>query len=149
LPLKVTNQHAVSNTELGLASGTRDFDECFLRVAYKPFRESNRTSDPPPKRPRVDSPDSISTPSTITSLDDNQIAALVRSLKPKTTIDLFITAAQTHPVVAQIVQDKANRLADLEKQTVINFDYLSKSAWKTLTICTGTLRRKSKNVLPS
>lgn len=57
-----------------------------------------------------------------------------RSLPSETTTSLLTAAAQTHPAVALLVQDEANRLAALEKQKVIDFDYLSELVWKMLNV---------------
>ena len=89
----------------------------------------------PAKRPRATKNEDLTSETSVKpSLDDVHIAALVRSLKPDATTNLLIAAAQIHPAVAGLVQREVNRLAEIERKKVSDFEYLSKSAWKTLNV---------------
>lgn len=95
----------------------------------------------PSKRPRAatNEAQSASTPAK-PSLDTEHIVDLVNSFKATTTKSLLITAAQSHPAVAQLIQHESDRLVRLESQKVIDFDHFSKSAWKALNVTYDRMR---------
>lgn len=68
------------------------------------------------------------------AVDLSKIPELVDSIDPKAIAKLLITAAKSHPEIASLVQLEVDRTAAAERATVMDFDYLSKSAWKTLNV---------------
>ena len=68
------------------------------------------------------------------AVDPSKILELVGSLDPKTISQLLIAAAKIYPDVAFLVQQEADRIAAAERAQVLDFDYLSKSVWKTLNV---------------
>lgn len=62
------------------------------------------------------------------------IPELVNSIDSKTISNLLITAAKAYPDVASLVQHEVDRIAAAERAKILDFDYLSKSAWKTLNV---------------
>ena len=94
-----------------------------------------------PKRPRAaTNEDCPPTTSADSPLNDAQIAALVQSLEPDAMRSLLTVAAQKYPAVADLVHVESIRLAKVEKEKVIDFDYLSKSAWRTLNVTYDRMR---------
>ncbi len=67
-------------------------------------------------------------------VDPSRIPELVGSIDPKTIANLLITAAKAYPDIATLVQGEADRIAAAERTKVLDFDYLSKSVWKTLNV---------------
>lgn len=59
---------------------------------------------------------------------------LVDSIDASTVANLLIAAAKAHPDVASRIQEEVDRIAAAERAKVLDFDYLSKSAWKTLNV---------------
>lgn len=87
---------------------------------------------PPAKRQRTSSNGASATdPHT---LSRSQIEDLVVSLDSKTATDILVIAARSHSDIAALVKSEVEYLADIERNKVIDFDYLSKSAWKTLNV---------------
>lgn len=70
----------------------------------------------------------------IDAVNPSTIPELVNSIDPKTISDLLIAAAKAYPDVASHVQREVDRIAAFERAKFIDFDYLSKSAWKTLNV---------------
>ncbi|KAF6235425.1 hypothetical protein HO173_006621 [Letharia columbiana] len=68
------------------------------------------------------------------AVDPSKLPELVDSIDPKTIASLLITAAKIYPEIASIVQREVDRIAATERTKVLDFDYLSKSAWKTLNV---------------
>ena len=83
-------------------------------------------SSRPTKRARSDSHTN--------AVDPSKVLELVSSLDPKTISQLLIAAAKIYPDVASLVQQEADRIAAAERAKVFDFDYLSKSVWKTLNV---------------
>ena len=73
-------------------------------------------------------------------VDSLKVQELVDSMDPKTIANLLITAATSYPDVASLVQREVDRITTAERARVINFDYLSKSAWKTLNVTYDRLK---------
>lgn len=74
------------------------------------------------------------------AVDVSKLPELVNSIDPKTIAKLLIAAAKTYPDVAFLVQQEVDRITAAEGAKVLNFDYLSKSAWKTLNVTYDRLR---------
>ena len=68
------------------------------------------------------------------AVDPTKLSELVNCIDPKTTATLLIVAAKAYPDIASLVQGEADRIAAAERARVLNFDYLSKSAWNTLNV---------------
>ena len=68
------------------------------------------------------------------AVDLSKIPELVDSIDSKAIAKLLITAAKAYPKIASLVQLEVNRTAAAERAKVLDFDYLSKSAWKTLNV---------------
>lgn len=68
------------------------------------------------------------------AVDPSKLPELVNSLDPRTTAVLLITAAKAYPDIASLIQQEVDRIAAIERAKVVDFDYLSKSAWKTLNV---------------
>ena len=68
------------------------------------------------------------------AVDPSKLPELVDSMDPRTTANLLITAAKAYPDIASLVQQEVDRIAAAERAKVLDFDYLSKSAWKTLNV---------------
>ena len=83
-------------------------------------------SNRPAKRARSDSHTD--------TVDPSKVPDLVSSIDPKTISQLLIAAAKIYPDVAFLVQQEADRIAAAERAKVLDFDYLSKSVWKTLNV---------------
>ena len=83
-------------------------------------------SNRPAKRARSDSHTD--------AVDPSKVPELVSSIDPKTISQLLIAAAKIYPDVAFLVQQEADRIAAAERAKVLDFDYLSKSVWKTLNV---------------
>ena len=86
----------------------------------------------PAKRARIDTHTD--------DVDSLKVQELVDSMDQKTIANLLITAAKTHPDIASLVQREVDRITTAERVKVINFDYLSKSAWKTLNVTYDRLK---------
>ena len=89
-------------------------------------------SSRPAKRARTDSHTD--------AVDPSKVPELVGSLDPKTISQLLIAAAKIYPNVAFLVQQEVDRIAAAERAKVLDFDYLSKSVWKTLNVTYERLR---------
>ena len=74
------------------------------------------------------------------TVEPAKIPELVNSLDPKGIANLLIKAAETHPNIASLVQREVDRIAAAERTKVLDFDYLSKSAWKTLNVTYDRLK---------
>ena len=68
------------------------------------------------------------------AVDPSKIPELVDSIDSKAIAKLLITAAKTYPEIASLIQREVDRIAEAERAKVLDFDYLSKSAWKTLNV---------------
>ena len=68
------------------------------------------------------------------AVNPSKIPELVDSIDPKAIAKLLITAAKAYPEIASLVQLEVDRTAAAERAKVLDFDYLSKSAWKTLNV---------------
>lgn len=68
------------------------------------------------------------------AVDPSKLPALIDSMDPRTIANLLITAAKAYPDIASLVQQEVDRIAAAERAKVLDFDYLSKSAWKTLNV---------------
>ena len=68
------------------------------------------------------------------AVDSSKIPDLVSSLSPSIVANLLKVAAETHPDVATTLKSEADRVARANKAKIVNFDHLSKSAWKTLNV---------------
>ena len=64
----------------------------------------------------------------------SKVPKLVGDLAPSTIANLLIVAAKAYPEVATLIQNETDRLAAIQRAKVIDFDHLSKSAWKTLNV---------------
>lgn len=67
-------------------------------------------------------------------IDLSKITKVVGSLPPSSVANLLSIAATVYPHLATLVQNEADRLAAAERAKVVDFDYLSKSAWRTLNV---------------
>ena len=74
------------------------------------------------------------------AVDPSKVQELVGSIDPKTISQLLIAAAKAYPDVASLVQQEVDRIAAAERAKVIDFDYLSKSVWKTLNVTYARFR---------
>ena len=74
------------------------------------------------------------------AVDHSNVTELIDSMDPKTIKRLLITAAKTYPDIASLVQREFDRIAAAEPVKVIDFDYLSKSVWKTLNVTYDRLK---------
>ena len=70
----------------------------------------------------------------------SKIPELVDSIDPKVIAKFLITAAKAYPEIASFVQLEVDRIAAAERAKVLDFDYLSKSAWKTLNVTYDRLK---------
>ncbi|KAM0797912.1 hypothetical protein BDR22DRAFT_823726 [Usnea florida] len=68
------------------------------------------------------------------AVDPSKIPELVDSIDSKAVAKLLITAAKTYPEIASLIQREVDRIAKAERAKVLDFDYLSRSAWKTLNV---------------
>ena len=68
------------------------------------------------------------------AVNPSKIPELVDSIEPKVIAKLLIAAAKAHPEIASLVQTEVDRTAAAERAKVLDFDYLSKAAWKTLNV---------------
>lgn len=68
------------------------------------------------------------------AVDLSKLPELVDSIDPKIIASLLIMAAETYPDIASLIQREVDRIAAAEGAKILNFDYLSKSAWKTLNV---------------
>ena len=68
------------------------------------------------------------------AVDLSKLPELVNSIDPRSIASLLITAAETYPDIVSLVQREVGRIAAAERAKVLNFEYLSKSAWKTLNV---------------
>ena len=68
------------------------------------------------------------------AVDPSKLPKLVNSMDLRTTANLLITAAKAYPDIASLVQQEVDRIAAAERAKVLDFDYLSRSAWKTLNV---------------
>ena len=91
-------------------------------------------SNRPAKRARSD------TDANANAGDLSTLPELVDSISPKTIANLLITAAKTYPEIASLIQREVDRKAAAERIRVLDFDHLSKSAWKTLNVTYDRLR---------
>ena len=91
-------------------------------------------SEPPLKRPRASTNGGAHPPSTV------DFASLIKIFPAATTNMLLATAAQIYPDIAALINTEHNRLTIIERARIIDFDYLSKSAWRALN---GTYNRMS------
>lgn len=73
-------------------------------------------------------------------VDPSKLRELVDCIDPKSIANLLIEAAKAHPDVASLVQQEVDRIAVAERAKVLDFDYLSKSAWKTLNVTYDRMR---------
>ena len=64
------------------------------------------------------------------AVDPSMIPELVETLDPASIANLLVTAAQTHPDIASLVE----RISAAKCAEVRNFDYLSGSAWRSLNV---------------
>ena len=83
-------------------------------------------SSRPAKRARSDS--------NTDAVDPSKLPELVDSIDSRTIANLLITAAKAYPDIASLVQREVDRIAAATRVQVLDFDYLSKSAWKTLNV---------------
>lgn len=83
-------------------------------------------SSRPAKRPRSNT--------ATDAVDPSKLPSLVNSIDSRTTANLLITAAKAYPDIASLIQQEADRLAAIERAKVVDFDYLSNSAWRTLNV---------------
>ena len=74
------------------------------------------------------------------AVDASKLPELVDSLSPRRIANLLVTAAETYPDIASLVQQEVDRVAAAERTRVLDFDYLSKSAWKTLNVTYDRLK---------
>ncbi len=68
------------------------------------------------------------------AVDPSKLPELIDSIDSRTIANLLITAAKAYPDIASLVQREVDRIAAAERVKVLDFDYLSKSAWKTLNV---------------
>lgn len=71
---------------------------------------------------------------------ESDIPSLVESLDVNTMARLLIVAAKAYPTIASLVENETGRIAAVERARVVDFNYLSKDAWKTLNVTYDRLR---------
>ncbi len=74
------------------------------------------------------------------AVDPSKLPELVDSIDSRTIANILITAAKAYPEIASLVQREVDRIAAAERVKVLDFDYLSKSAWKTLNVTYDRLK---------
>lgn len=74
------------------------------------------------------------------AVDPTKLPELVDCMDRKTIANLLVVAAKAYPIIASLVQREVDRIAAAERAKVLNFDYLSKSAWKTLNVTYDRLK---------
>lgn len=67
-------------------------------------------------------------------VDPSKLPELVDSINSRTITNLLIAVAKAYPDIASLVQREVDRIAAAKRVKVVNFDYLSKSTWKTLNV---------------
>lgn len=74
------------------------------------------------------------------AVDPSKLEELVDSIDSRTVANLLVAAGKAHPYIASSIQQEVDRIAAAERAKVLDFDYLSKSAWKTLNVTYNRLK---------
>lgn len=97
-------------------------------------------SSRPVKRKRLDTDTDTGTDTDTDAVDPSKLPELVDSLSPRRIANLLISAANAYPDIAFLIQEEVDRVAAAERARVLDFDYLSKSAWRSLNVGFDGLR---------
>lgn len=87
-------------------------------------------SAPPAKRARL-STNGVAVPR---PQNPKNYASIVKRLDRATVNSLLCTAASTHTDIANAIDLTVNRVAEVERKKVVDFDYLSRNALKALNV---------------
>ena len=87
-------------------------------------------SAPPAKRARASTNEAVISP----LHDPEKYLSVLENFNRATVDRLLCAAALKHADVAGLIDTAFDRIAAAERKKVTNFDYLSKSAWKTLNV---------------
>lgn len=90
-------------------------------------------ADRPPKRARTSSNNKPAEPS-IDPAQAARLPELLATLDQSTIKKILLEAATHYPRVAKLIEKHSDRVVQAEKAKVINFDYHSKSVWKTINV---------------
>ena len=92
-------------------------------------------AQPAAKRPRADTTDSGAGNLTRTSVTPSfDCAGAVSRLPEKKVRELLLQAARTNPGILALIKVETDRLDGIERAKIIDFDHLSKTAWRAINV---------------